>query len=973
LLALAAAVRASVLSKMNQEIPTPSTPMTETDYNFGSQNLEYVERLLETFHENPADVPDEWRSYFRRIAGSDGNGKPAVKPAYRSGSLFNPPPRTADRRHIEAAQLQDRLNQLIRAFRVRGHLAARLDPLGGERPVPPELTLEFHRLSPGDLDRTFSASSVGGPATQTLREIVERLRATYCRYIGAQFMHIDDLEVRDWLAERMEESQNRLALSREEQLEILTRLTDAVIFEQFVRKKYVGAKTFSLEGSESLIPLLDLAIEKAACHGTDEIVLGMAHRGRLNVLANIIGKTPREIFWEFEDPHSERQHGRGDVKYHLGFSGNWQAACGRSVHLSLCFNPSHLEFINPVALGRMRAKQERAADGEPTRHPAKPSAGCPRGMALLIHGEAAFAGQGVVQETLNMSQLAAYKTGGTLHVIVNNQLGFTTSPSEGRSTTYATSVAKMLAIPIFHVNGEDPEAVAQVVDLALDFREKFRRDVVIDMYGYRRWGHNEGDEPSFTQPLLYQAINNRPSVRDSYLEHLLALGGVTREEADRIAEECYARLEREFKEAREGDFVPQSHTLGGAWQGYEGGPEPEDDDPDTGVEARRLSDLLIKLTMAPADFHLHPKLERSIERRKQMAAGEHPIDWSAAEALAFATLSVEGHPVRLCGQDSARGTFSQRHAVLYDTEDGHPYEVFQNLAEDQAPVGIYNSPLCEAGDVGFQYGYSLDYPEALVLWEAQYGDFWNAAQVIVDQFIVSAEDKWRRLSGLVMLLPHGFEGSGPEHSSARLERFLTLAAEDNIQITQPSTPAQYFHLLRRQVKRRWRKPLVVLTPKSLLRAPQMVSELDDLTAGRFRRVLPDPRLAGEDESSAAEGLTRVLLASGKIYYELKEACRAQERDDVAIVRVEQFYPVPQKELQAALADVPQNVPVWWVQEEPANMGAWPFWRQTFCDELFGHRFAGITRPESASPATGSSAAHKREQQDLLEQALGDAS
>jgi len=581
-------------------------------------------------------------------------------------------------------------------------------------------------------------------------------------------------------------------------------------------------------------------------------------------------------------------------------------------------------------------------------------------MVLLVHGDAAFAGEGVVQETLNLSQLAAYQTGGTLHVIVNNQIGFTTSPEEGRSTTYATDVAKMLQIPIFHVNGEDPEAVAQVVELSLDFREKFGRDVVIDMYAYRRWGHNEGDEPGFTQPVLYRAIQKRPGVRDAYLAHLLKLQGVTREEADRIAEQRHQQLEMEFKQVQEGGFDPKPQTLSGVWKDYLGGLEPEDDEAQTGVDTERLSELLLALTETPLGFHLHPKLQRTVERRRQMASGKEPLDWSAAEALALATLALEGYPVRLTGQDSARGTFSQRHAVLHDVENGRRYEVFQHLAKDQAPVQIVNGPLCETGDLGFQYGYSLDYPEALVLWEAQYGDFANAAQVVIDQFLVSAEDKWRRLSGLVLLLPHGFEGRGPEHSSARLERFLSLAAEHNIQIAVPSTPAQYFHLLRRQVKRRWRKPLVVMTPKSLLRNSQAVSALQDFgPSSMFRRIIG----AGVDRPD------RVLLCCGKIYYDLLVAA-AGERPSVAVVRMEQLYPRPENALRAALMHVSDGTPVFWVQEEPENMGAWPYWRQTFGDRLFDRfPFAGIVRPKSASPATGSSATHKREQQALLDRAL----
>jgi 2-oxoglutarate dehydrogenase E1 component len=735
------------------------------------------------------------------------------------------------------------------------------------------------------------------------------------------------------------------------QLRILTRLTDAVIFEEFVRKKYLGAQTFSLEGAETLIPLLDLALEASAADGVVEVVIAMAHRGRLNVLANIVGKRPAEIFREFEDPYSEWWHGRGDVKYHLGASGDWKPAKGQPIHVSLCFNPSHLEYVDPVAMGRTRAKQDRIGDRERRR-----------GMALLIHGDAAFAGEGIVQESLNMSALAGYSTGGTLHVVVNNQLGFTTAPNEGRSSTYATDVAKMLPIPIFHVNGEYPQAVAQVVELAMDFRATFQRDVVIDMYSYRRWGHNEADEPSFTQPLVYQAIEHRPSIRDSYLKHLLELGKVTEQEAKHIADQERDDLEKQFAEAKLGELPTKETLPSPLWQQYIGGPEP-DDGPETGVPAKRLSALLERIATIPEGFHLHKKLQRNIERRQKMAKGEEPLDWSAAEALAFASLAVEGHAVRLSGQDSIRGTFSQRHAILHDVVDGHRYSIFSNLANEQDRVEVINSPLCEAGTMGYEYGYSLDYPDGLVLWEAQYGDFVNAAQVIIDQFVASAEDKWRRLSGLVLLLPHAFEGKGPEHSSARVEDFLSLAAEDNIQVVCPSTPAQYFHCLRRQTIRNWRKPLVVLTPKSLLRHPQVVSRLDDLAAGRFRRILPDAR-------QNAGKTACVLLSSGKMYFDLVAAREKQQHEDFAILRIEQYYPLIDRVILHALEPYPAETPVRWVQEEPANMGAGPYFKNRFCHRLVGrYPLSYISRPASASPATGSPAAHHHEQDDLIDEAF----
>jgi 2-oxoglutarate dehydrogenase E1 component len=850
------------------------------------------------------------------------------------------------------ASLQDRVDQLIRAYRVRGHMVANIDPLGMPRPHLPELDPEYYRLSEADLDRPFSTDTIRGPDVLTLRDIINRLRNTYCRSIGVQFMHMDDLAVRRWLQDRMEETENRIALSKHEQLRILRRLTDAVIFEQFVQKRFTGAKSFSLEGAESLIPLLDLLIEKAGDQHIREIVVGMAHRGRLNVLANIIGKSPQEIFREFADLDPKLHLGRGDVKYHLGYSGDWMTAAGRNVHLSLCFNPSHLEFVGPVAIGRARAKQDRQNDVQRKQT-----------MTLLIHGDASFAGEGVVQEMLNLSQLEAYKTGGTMHVVVNNQIGFITSPTEARSSTYATDVAKMLQIPIFHVNGENPEAVAAVVRLAMDFRHEFQRDVVIDMYCYRRRGHNESDEPSFTHPVLYRAIEERDSVRDRYLERLLELGEVTREEADRIAREETLELDEDLDLAKSDQYVAPP-IRPGVWKGYVGGRDRGVPEVDTSVSRERLSELLIAQTRLPEDFQPHPKIERFLETRREMAAGSKPLDWSAAESLAFASLAVEGHRVRLSGQDSTRGTFSQRHAVLHDYQDGHRYCPLEHVGDKQAPVEIYNSPLSEAGVLGFEYGYSLDCPAGLVSWEAQFGDFVNAAQVIVDQFIASAETKWNRLSGLVMLLPHGFEGMGPEHSSARLERFLALAAESNLFIINPTTPAQYFHALRRQVLRPIRKPLVVMTPKSLLRHPHAASPLDELATGEWRKVIPDDA----PDRKHVEG---VLLCSGKIHYELAKERQDLKRPDVAIVRLEQLYPVPMEQLRAALSPYKDGTPVYWVQEEPENMGAWRFLLARFGGDLFDRwPFSGIYRRSSPSPATGSASAHRMEQKELLMQAFG---
>ena len=766
-------------------------------------------------------------------------------------------------------------------------------------------------------------------------------------------MHIDQRNIRDWLQRRMETTENRLELSHDVQRRIYARLADATIFEEFVRRKFVGAKTFSLEGAETLIPMLDLALEKASQHNVKEVVMGMAHRGRLNVMANILKKRAMNIFWSFDDPNPEMNRGGGDVRYHLGYSSDWTTASGDNLHISLCFNPSHLEFVNTVAQGRTRCKQDRRRDERRQEV-----------MTILIHGDAAFAGEGVVQETLNLSELEGYKTGGTLHIVINNQVGFTTEPNEGRSTTYATDIAKMLQIPIFHVNGEDPEAVAQVVSLAMDFRKEFQRDVVIDLYAFRRWGHNEGDEPRFTQPRMYAEIDRRASVREQYLACLMELGKISPEEAEEIQQERTEKLESEFAASKNEAFVPDTQTLAANWSDYFGGPEPVEATP-TGYDTEKLSNLLDALTRLPENFSANKKLKRPMAQRREMAEGTHPLDWASAEAAAFASLLVDGHPIRMTGQDCQRGTFSQRHAVLHDTKDGSTYTPLANLSPDQAALELYNSPLSEAGVLGFEYGYSLDSPDGLVVWEAQFGDFWNCAQVIVDQFIASAEDKWNRLSGLVMLLPHGFEGQGPEHCSARVERFLAMAAEHNIQVCQPTTPAQYFHLLRRQVIRKWKKPLVVLSPKSLLRHPRVISPLAEMTDGSFQKILSDEEVSLEDAD-------RLLFCTGKIYYDLIEAREEKKLKNVAIMRIEQLYPLNVEELLASISQLPKGKQIYWVQEEPTNMGAWPYIKLIFSDELSRHYdLKRVSRVESASPSTGSMAAHKLEQAELIDEALAD--
>lgn len=952
--------------------------MVELDPSWpGSTNLAYVEALYNDYLDDPASVDASWRSVFEAWGmdtgrpvgttlkprslfdsrGASANGHASTNgSASSNGSAGSP----AVERRASGGEMQHRVDMLVRNFRVRGHITAHLNPLSESCEVPDELQPGYYGFTEEDYDRPFSfTTTVPGDKVRTLREIIEQMRHTYCSSVAAQFMHIDNLEIRQWLQRRMESTENTVKLSRKEQIRILTRLTDAVIFEEFIQRKFIGAKSFSLEGGESLIPLLDLAFEKAGDQGVKEIVIGMAHRGRLNVLSNILGKSPQKIFREFEDIDPHLYLGGGDVKYHMGYSGDWRTRGGRNIHLSLCFNPSHLEYVGPVALGRLRAKQDRSESE--TRGNI--------GMTLLIHGDAAFAGEGVVQETLNLSQLEGYSTGGTLHVIVNNQIGFTTGPEDSRSMRYCTDIAKMLQIPIFHVNGEDPEAVAQVVQLAMDFRKEFKRDVVIDMYCYRRRGHNEGDEPSYTQPQMYGQIDKRKTVREAYLDRLKQLGGVSDDDADRIAQRRTELLDKELTAAREEKNAPKVEGPQGLWKGYTGGLEKDADDPDTGVDPDLLKELLRKQTQFPETFNLHPKLKRLLRLKGEMVDGKRPLDWAAGEALAFASLAVQGSRIRITGQDSQRGTFSHRHAVLHDVKNGDAYMPLKHLTGDQAEVDIYNSPLSEAGVLGFDYGYSLEYPCGLTIWEAQFGDFVNCAQVIIDQFISSAEDKWKRLSGIVMLLPHGMEGQGPEHSSARLERFLNQCAEDNIQVVYPSTPAQMFHLLRRQVVRKWRKPLIVMTPKSLLRNPRCVSTFDDLAPGtkkkptRFQRVIADPAV-GPDKAK------KLLLCSGKIYYDLLERRGKLERDDVAILRLEQFYPFPVDELTAALEPYGEKMVVHWVQEEPRNMGAWQFLKGGYGYKLLKRwDMKRITRDPSASPATGSKAAHAIEQEQIMNEAF----
>ncbi len=927
----------------------------------GIESLGYVEEIWELYRQNPAAVSPSWRAYFDELVEAERAAREGA-PGLAAGreqlrQQFGPGGKLcAGCGRAEAMSfLQYNVSHLVRNYRVRGHLLAKVNPLGNPDVVLPELDPKYYGMTEEDMDLLFSFGHVlGQQRAMPLREIIHILKETYTGFIGVQFMHIDALEEREWLQERMESTKNSLILTKKQQIRILERLTDAVVFEQFLQKKFVGAKSFSLEGAETLIPLLDQAIEKAAVQGVDNIVIGMPHRGRLNVLANIMGKHPRMIFGEFKDSDAELYIGRGDVKYHKGYHQVRTTESGRRVVLDLSFNPSHLEFVGPVAQGALKARQMKNDDPS-TR----------KGLLILIHGDAAMAGEGVIQETLNLSNLDGFSVGGTLHVVVNNQIGFTTLPAEGRSTTYASDVAKMLQSPIFHVNGEIPDAVAQCLDLALDFRRQFHCDVVVDMYCYRRRGHNEGDEPRFTQPLMYRQIDQRPTVPESYVAHLVSLGELQQEEAEAIRRSREQYLEEEYGKLTDTNEsgVGRSSLFMPASTPYVGGADQEVEEVATAVSPETLQRLGRALVALPAEFTLHPKLAKLLNAREKMFAGQDALDWGAAESLAYASLVAEQVPVRLCGQDSQRGTFSHRHSVLHDVNNGATYMPLAHIAKPQGQIDIINSPLTEGAVLGFEYGYATAYPESLVVWEAQFGDFANAAQVYIDQFIASGETKWELLAGLVLLLPHGLEGTGPEHASARLERYLALAATDNYQVVSPTEPAQIFHLLRRQVLRRIRKPLIVMAPKSLLRHPAAVSPLANLSTGEFRKIIVD------EEVPAGE-VQHILLCNGKIYYDLLSARQAKGLGDVAIVRIEQLYPLGEEALISALARYPEGIPLTWVQEEPLNMGAYSFLRLRFAGALRQRWFLDkVGRPESATPATGSAASHKLEQTLLINAAF----
>ncbi len=952
----------AVSKKNGKTRPLSSNAVLEATSFLSGNNAAFIEALYKQFLSDPASVDGTWRTFFQALE----DGRPVQLPVLQRGSGAAPA-KVAPAATLTGvdAQASIRAIQLVRAYRVTGHREAGLDPLKLSKPKPlPQLQTSFYGFSDRDLDRPIFIDGVMGRETATPRELVDILRQTYCGTIGYEYMHITDPEQRDWLQRRIE-GVKPVAFTTEGKRGILNKLIEAEVFEKFSAVKFVGTKRFGLDGGEAMIPALEQIIKRGGKLGIKEIVIGMSHRGRLNVLANVMGKPYRQLFHEFQGGSAKPSdvQGSGDVKYHLGASSDREFD-GNNVHLSLTANPSHLEAVDPVALGKCRAKQFQYAD-KVTRGSV---------LTLLLHGDAAFAGQGIVAECFAMSGTKGFRTGGTLHFVVNNQIGFTTAPAFARSSPYPSDVALMVQAPIFHVNGDDPEAVVHCARIATEFRQLFHKDVVVDMFCYRRFGHNEGDEPSFTQPLMYRAIRSHPSTLDIYSKRLIEERVITEPELQATMASFRQRLEEEF-EAAQSHLPNKADWLDGRWTGLETAPRG-DRRGTTDVEAEALSRVGEAISHLPDGFRAHKTIARLMQAKQEMIETGEGIDWSTGEALAFGTLLDEGCPVRLSGQDSSRGTFSQRHAVLIDQESEDRYIPLNHIRDGQAEFEVVDSLLSEQAVVGFEYGYSLAEPRALVLWEAQFGDFANGAQVVIDQFIASGEMKWLRMSGLVMLLPHGFEGQGPEHSSARLERFLQLCADDNMQVAYCTTPANYFHVLRRQMHRNFRKPLVLMTPKSLLRHKRAVSRLTEFGPGSsFHRVLADD--AKGDPGSTIElvpdeQIRRVVLCSGKVYYDLFEEREKRKETKIQILRLEQLYPFPGLALTDELTGFP-SAEIIWCQEEPKNQGAWSFIApciESVLEELGRKGLLHYTgRKSSASPAAGQMKQHQAELEAFLDEAL----
>ena len=931
-----------------------------SSYLFGG-NAPYIEDLYEAYLENPGSVPENWRMYFdamQHLPASDGSDSrdiahSPVQASFAERARLGPICRVVASPDAELGRKRVSVQKLIAAYRNIGSRRADLDPLKRqERPALPDLEPSFYGFSDTDMDIVFNTSNTYfGSETMPLRELIGNLRETYCGTLGIEFMHITDQTGKRWWQAKFETIRAKPDFSPERKKHILERLTAAEGFERYLHTRFIGQKRFSLEGGDSFIPAMDEIIQRAGKAGVLEIVIGMAHRGRLNVLVNIMGKNPLDLFAEFEGKHAGDLPS-GDVKYHQGFTSDIVTP-GGPVNLSLAFNPSHLEIVNPVVEGAVKARQVRRSDRDGSQV-----------LPILVHGDAAFAGQGVIMETLNLALTRGYGTGGTVHIVINNQIGFTTSdPRDSRSTTYCTDVVKMIEAPVLHVNGDDPEAVVLAAQMALDYRQAFKRDVVIDIICFRKLGHNEQDTPAMTQPLMYKNIDKHPGTRKLYADRLLSQGIIKANDAEAISKQFRKDLD-------EGRYSANPVLVNKTIFTAEPGPGRTETS-ETGIPLTELQRISEKITRIPENFRIHPLVEKVVNDRRRMGRGEHPLDWGMGEHLAFASLVAGGYPVRITGQDSGRGTFSHRHAVLHDQNrekwDSGIYIPLQNVTDNQAPFTVIDSVLSEEAVLGFEYGYSISAPDTLVIWEAQFGDFANGAQVLIDQFITSGEVKWGLASGLTLMLPHGYEGQGPEHSSARPERFLQLCAENNIQVCQPTTPAQIFHLLRRQMTAMALKPLVILTPKSLLRNKEAVSRLDELSEGHFRNIIGDP-------AADPKKITRLLACSGKIYYDLLNRRRENTMENAAVIRVEQLYPFPFEEFSAEIRRYPGLKEIVWCQDEPKNQGYWRFLQHYIMNAMIpGQQFGYAGRPASASTACGYAAMHALQQQALLDQAYGEFS
>jgi 2-oxoglutarate dehydrogenase E1 component len=934
----------------------------QTSHLYGG-NAPYIEAWYESWLEDPASVPQQWRQYFDSLPSADDadSGRPEVghlavgehfrQLAWQNNCLDGGARPTAGIEFTDHKQAG--VSRLVNSYRIRGHEIARLDPLGKAHHAPvADLELAFHDLDSSDLEHEFDTGSLAAPGRMKLANILALVKRVYCKSIGVEYMHIVDTVKRDWLRQRLEGSQGIYDVNDEERLRILQMLTAAEGLEKYLHTRYVGQKRFSLEGGDSLIPLLHETMLYSGASGVEEVVIGMAHRGRLNVLVNILGKSPSLLFDEFEGKHSNNDPDRpGDVKYHLGFASDIQTP-GGEVHMALAFNPSHLEIVDPVVLGSVRARQVRRDDHNHDKV-----------MPILVHGDAAFSGQGVIMELFQMSEVRGFAVGGTMHVIINNQIGFTTSKLEDtRSTLYCTAIAKMVHAPIFHVNADDPEAVHHVMKIACDFRQQFKRDVVIDLICYRRHGHNEADEPSATQPMMYKIIRGMNTTRQKYAEDLLSRKIFAADVPQKLMDEYRQHLD-DGEQVADVESNPRTNEHAANWHSFDHSRNLSGSGVETGMDIADISALAEQITQLPDGFELHPRVKKIVGDRQKMARGELRLDWGFCETVAYASLIRDGTPLRLVGQDSGRGTFFHRHAVLHNQVDG---SVLTPLAEINPDVGVdvIDSLLSEEAVTGFEYGYATAAPETLVIWEAQFGDFANGAQVVIDQFLTSGEAKWGRLCGLVMFLPHGYEGQGPEHSSARLERFMQLCSNNNIQVCVPTTPAQMFHMIRRQIMMETRKPLIVMTPKSLLRNKASTSTLEELATGGFQLVIDDRHLSNKT------AVKRVVLCSGKVYYDLAGAIESSGQKDVAIVRIEQLYPVPHEQLSDVLQSYANCSEVAWCQEEPQNQGAWyQSIHNLQASMREGQTLYYTGRPSSASPATGYYSVHMEEQQTLVNEAI----